>query len=307
MREELQSIAAMAEPGELGNLTLAAEDARAEWGWMRLEQLGQDLRYAVRTLKKSPIFAATTVLSLAIGIGATTSLFTLIDTVMWKLLPVSNPERLLVLTQRGPTTTSSGFNYQQYETFRDHTPALEYAAYARVLLNVSIDGQVEPTVDGQLVTGSYFPLLGVRPALGRLFGPDDDRAVLGHPLVILSHPYWMRRFGGDDSAIGRTLVVSGTPFTIVGVTPAEFFGTEVGTAPRLFLPMMMQPAVMPLTGNLIQSPAWSRPRSACSAASEMTRRSNRRLRSSTRWRRYPRRTGGRETSSPDRGKICDWV
>ncbi|MGH9373551.1 MAG: ABC transporter permease [Vicinamibacterales bacterium] len=254
MREELQSIAAMAAPGELGNLTLAAEDARAEWGWTRLEQLGQDLRYALRTLHKSPIFAATTVLSLAIGIGATTSLFTLIDTVMWRLLPVANPEQLLVLAQRGQTGVSNGFTYQQYEIFRDHVQALEVAAYARAPLNVSIDGQIEPTVDGQLVTGGYFPLLGVQPALGRLFGPDDDRAVLGHPVAVLSHGYWMRRFGGDTSAIGRTLVVSGTAFTIVGVTPAEFFGTQVGTSPGLFLPMMMQPAVMPLTGNLLQRP-----------------------------------------------------
>jgi putative ABC transport system permease protein len=254
MREELQSLATMAAPGELGNLTLAAEDARAEWGWTRLEQLGQDLRYALRTLRKSPIFAATTVLSLAIGIGATTSLFTLIDTVMWKLLPVANPERLLVLSQRGPTAVSNGFTYQQYEIVRDHVPVLELAAYARVPLNVSIDGRIEPTVDGQLVTGGYFPLLGVRPALGRLFGPDDDRAVLGHPVAVLSHGYWMRRFGGEASAIGRTLVVSGTPLTIVGVTPAEFFGAEVGSSPGMFLPMMMQPAVMPLTGNLLQRP-----------------------------------------------------
>ncbi len=110
MQEELQSIAAMAAPGELGNLTLAAEDARAEWGWTRLEQLEQDLRYALRTLRKSPIFAATTVLSLAIGIGATTSLFTLIDAVMLRLLPVANPEQLLVLTQRGPASVSNGFS-----------------------------------------------------------------------------------------------------------------------------------------------------------------------------------------------------
>ena len=254
MQEELQSIAAMAAPGELGNLTLAAEDARAEWGWTRLEQLGQDLRYAVRTLRKSPIFAATTVLSLAMGIGATTSLFTLIDAVMLRLLPVASPEQLLVLTQRGPASVSNGFSYQQYQIVRDHTSGLALSAYARVPLNASIDGRIEPTLDGQLVTGGYFPLLGVRPVLGRLFGPDDDRAVLGHPLAVLSHGYWMRRFGGDDSAIGRALVVSGTPMTIVGVTPPEFFGTEVGAAPDVFLPMMMQPAVMPLTGNLLQRP-----------------------------------------------------
>ena len=115
MQEELQSIAAMAAPGELGNLTLAAEDARAEWGWTRLEQAGQDLRYALRTLRKSPAFTATTVLSLAIGIGANTALFTLINTVMWKLLPVHDPEHLLVLVHRGPTSVSNGFTYQQYD------------------------------------------------------------------------------------------------------------------------------------------------------------------------------------------------
>ena len=125
MREELQSLATMAAPGELGNLTLAAEDARAEWGWTRLEQLGQDLRYALRTLRKSPIFAATTVLSLAIGIGATTSLFTLIDAVMWKLLPVANPGAAARAdAARTDRACSNGFTYQQYEIVRDHVPRL---------------------------------------------------------------------------------------------------------------------------------------------------------------------------------------
>jgi putative ABC transport system permease protein len=252
MQEELQSIAAMAAPGELGNLTLAAEDARAQWGWTRLEQGGQDLRYALRTLKKSPIFTATTVLSLAIGIGANTALFTLINTVMWKLLHIRDPEHLLVLEQRGPTAVSVGFTYQQYELIRDHTNALDLAGYFGVSLNVSIDGKVEPTMHGQLVAGGYFPLLGVRPSLGRLLGPEDDRVMMGHPVAVLSNGYWRRRFGADSSVIGRTILLSGTPFTIVGVTPAEFFGTEVGWSPELFVPVMMQPAVMPMTGNLIQ-------------------------------------------------------
>jgi putative ABC transport system permease protein len=254
MQEELQSIAAMAAPGELGSLTLAAEDARAQWGWRRLEQVGQDLRYALRMLRKTPVFTATTVLSLAIGIGANTSLFTLINTVMWKLLPVRDPEHLLVLAQRGPTAVSNGFNYQQYEMIRDQTNALDLAAYYRLPLNVSIDGRIEPTIQGQLVSGDYFSLLGVRAAHGRLPGPDDDRVVMGHPVVALSHGYWRRRFGGDASVIGRTILLSGTAFTIVGVTPAEFFGTEVGTSPGLFAPLMMQPALMPMTGNLLQRP-----------------------------------------------------
>jgi hypothetical protein len=200
-------------------------------GWTRLEQVGQDLRYALRTLKKSPIFTATTVLSLAIGIGANTALFTLINTVMWKLLPIRDPEHLLVLEQRGPTSVSVGFTFQQYEVIRDHTKAMDLAGYYGVLLNVSIDGRIEPTMHGQLVTGGYFPLLGVRPGLGRLLGPDDDRTEMGHPVAVLSNGYWRRRFGGDSSVVGRTILLSGAPFTIVGVTSAEFFGTEVGMSP----------------------------------------------------------------------------
>ncbi len=114
MQDELRSIAEMAGPGELGNLTLAAEDARAQWGWTRLEQTAQDVRYAVRTLAKAPGFTVAAVLSLAIGIGANTALFTIIDTVMWKLLPVGDPEHLLTIGEQTPIGLTSGFTYQQY-------------------------------------------------------------------------------------------------------------------------------------------------------------------------------------------------
>ena len=254
MQEELQSIAEMAGPRELGNLTLAAEDARAEWGWTRLEQTLQDFRYAIRTLRRSPGFTSAAVLSLAIGIGANTALFTLMNTVMWKLLPVRDPETLLALGQQYRTALSNGFTYQQYELIRDHTKVLDLAAYSSVRLNVSIDGATEPTVNGALVTGDYFPLLGLRPAVGRLFGPEDDRVPAAHPVVVLSDRYWKRRFGGDPAALGRQISISGTPFDIVGVTPPEFFGAEVGTAPELYAPVMMQPTVMPMTVNLLERP-----------------------------------------------------
>ncbi len=120
MQDELRSIAEMARPGELGNLTLAAEDARAEWGWTRLEQTVQDLRYALRTLGKSPGFTATAVLSLALGIGANTALFTLINAVTWRMLPIRDPETLLLLGQRQGPAIANGFTYQQYEVIRDH-------------------------------------------------------------------------------------------------------------------------------------------------------------------------------------------
>ena len=254
MRDELRSLAEMARPGELGNLTLAAEDARAEWGWTRLEQTAQDLRYAVRTLAKSPGFTATAVLSLALGIGANTALFTLIDAVTWRMLPIREPETLLLLGQRQGTAVSHGFNYQQYEVIRDHNRVLDLAAYSRARLNVSIDGLMEPTSEGQLVSGRYFALLGVAPVAGRAFDAGDDRVAGGHPVAMISYGYWKRRFALDPAIVGRPIAISGTLFTIVGVTPAEFFGVEVGTSPDLFVPVMMQPAVMPVSENLLVNP-----------------------------------------------------
>lgn len=254
MQEELRSIAAMAEPGELGNLTQAAEDARAVWGWTRLEQAGQDIRYASRMLRKSPAFTVAAVLSLAIGIGANTALFTLINSVMWKQLPVSDPEHLVTIGRQTQTGLTHGFTYQQYEIFRERGQALDLAAYSHRRLDASIDGRVEPTLDAQLVTGEYFPILGLRPALGRLFDENDDRVPMGHQVAVLSHTYWQRRFGGEANVLGRSITLGGLPFTIVGVTPAEFFGVEVGVSPSLFLPVMMQPALLPMHGSLLERP-----------------------------------------------------
>ncbi len=251
MQEELQFIAEMAAPGELGNLTLAAEDARAEWGWTRLEQTAQDVRYGFRSLRKSPGFAATVIVSLAIGIGANTALFTLINAVMWKLLPVSDPEHLLVMRQHGPSGGGPGFTYQQYRLLRAGEQVMELAAYSRAPLNVSIDGSLEPTAEGQLVSGNYFSLLGVRAQQGRLLEREDDLVPTGHPVAVLSDRYWKSRFGQDPAIVGKQISMSGVRFTIVGVTPPEFFGVEVGSAPQVFVPIMMQPVVMPTTHNLL--------------------------------------------------------
>ena len=229
-------------------------EMRTDWGWTRLEQAAQDVRYAVRGLGKQPGFTATAVLSLALGIGANTALFTLINTVTWRMLPVRDPEHLLVLGQQDPTSLSNGFTYQQYQAMRDHNASMDLAAYSRVPLNVSIDGSTEPTAEGQLVSGNYFSLLGVRPARGRLFGSDDDRVPSGHPVAVISDGYWRSRFARDPEIVGRRLSLSGVPFTIVGVTPPEFFGVEVGTAPKIFVPVMMQPIVMPVSENLLDHP-----------------------------------------------------
>jgi predicted permease len=219
------------------------------------EGMLQDIRYAGRVLRKSPVFTAAVTLSLALGIGANTAIFTLMDAVLWRTLPIEHPESLVLLTHGRGNSFEGGFSYQQYAAMRRQgagLPAL--AAWSPARLNVSIGGRLEPTMEGQLVSGSYFPLLGVHAIAGRAIGPDDDRVPNGDPVAMISYGYWKRRFGLDASAIGRDIAISGTPFTIIGVTPPEFFGLEVGSSPDLFLPIMMQPAVMPDLENLLDRP-----------------------------------------------------
>jgi predicted permease len=220
-----------------------------------LQSLAQDFRYAVRVLRKSPGFTAAVTVSLALGIGANTAIFSLIDAVLWRTLPVSDPESLVLLTHGRGESFEGGFSYQQYVAMREQTRAIpQLAAWSPARLNVSIGGTLEPTIDGQLVSGNYFAMLGVRPVAGRAIGPAEDRLPNGHPVAMISYGYWKRRFALDSSAIGREIAISGTTFTIIGVTPPEFFGLEVGSSADLFLPLMMQPAAMPDMENLLDKP-----------------------------------------------------
>jgi predicted permease len=206
----------------------------------------KDFHFAVRTLSKTPGFTAIAALSIALGIGANTAIFSLIDAVMWRMLPVKDPAGLWVV--------GDGMTYQEYETLRDDRQIADLAAYSPVRLNVNVDGVFEPTIDGQLVSGGYFSLLGVNPVIGRAIGAEDDRVPNGHPLAMISYGYWKRRFGLTPSILGRSISISGTPFTIIGVTPPEFFGVDVGIAPDIFVPVMMQPTAMPAFENLLVNP-----------------------------------------------------
>jgi predicted permease len=223
-----------------------------------MNSLGQDLRFALRVLGKSPGFTAAVVLSLALGIGANTAIFTLMDAVMWRMLPVREPDALLIVARQQGDSVGGGFTYGQYRRLRDHNAAVSLAGYTTAPINVSVDGPPEPSVQGQLVSGGYFALLGVEPVIGRAIGPEDDRAPNAHPVVMLSHGYWERRFARNPAVVGTTIRLSAVPFTIVGVTPPEFFGADIGTAPDLFLPLMMQPTVMPSFENLLENPIVSR-------------------------------------------------
>jgi predicted permease len=243
----------------IGGIEQVKEETRDAWGVRLLESTVQDALYALRMLRKSPGFAAAVTLSLALGIGANTAIFTLMDAVMWRLLPVKDPEHLLVVSIRREVTVETGFSYDQFRLLRENSTHADLAGYATAPVNASIDGPPEPSVRAHLVTGGYFSLLGVAPVIGQAIGPDDDRVPNGHPVAMLSHGYWERRFSRDPAMIGRTIRLSAKPFTIIGVTPPEFFGVEVGEAPDLFVPIMMQPTVMPAFENLLENPIVDRP------------------------------------------------
>ncbi|HEV2668430.1 MAG TPA: ABC transporter permease, partial [Blastocatellia bacterium] len=204
----------------------------------------QSLRYGVRMLLKHPGFTCVAALTLALGIGANTAIFSLIDAVLLKMLPVKNPERLVLLRHANSRGTENTFAYRTYEQFRDQNQVFSgLLAYHPLRLSVSVDGQPEPAVAGQLVSGNYYSVLGVNAALGRTILPGDDRAADASPVCVISFNYWRRRFAGDPAGVGKTIHLSGAPFTIIGVTTPEFFGLEVGRSMDISVPLMMRQQV----------------------------------------------------------------
>jgi predicted permease len=226
----------------LGNATLVKEQVRETWGWTALEIFLQDLRYGLRTLRRSPGFAAVAVLSIGLGIGVNTAIFTLMDAVLLKSLPVREPERLVQFLRVNSSGQVATFPYPEYEKYRDQNHVCSDVA-ATFFLNrviMTIDGQPE-AVGGLLASGNYFSLLGVDAILGRTLAPDDDRVQGAHPVAVISYGFWERRFGKNPSILGKSIVVNNTPLEIIGVTPPRFFGVRVGTSPDFTTPIMMQP------------------------------------------------------------------
>jgi hypothetical protein len=204
----------------------------------------QDLRYAIRTFQKSPVFVVVALLSLAFGIGANTAIFTLVDQVLLRLLPVRDPQQLMLLWGRGPHYGSNNgrykLSYPMYEDFRDHNQVFS-GMFCRwnTSMSISADGKTE-RVEGELVSGTYFPVLGVGAALGRVFTPDDDKNPGGHPLVVISYRYWLSRFAANPNVIGKKILVNGYPLIIIGVSQAGFDGTDPGSSPQIRVPVMMK-------------------------------------------------------------------
>ena len=236
---------------EFGSIEAHKEQCREAVGLRLLNEVRGDVRYAIRLLRRSPAFTLVALLSLALGIGANTAIFSLIDTVLVRTLPVKEPQQLFFIDNSGGRSGgSSGPPYPCFERFRDHNRFLSgIAAFNENRFKVTIDG-VPERWRGQNASGNYFDLLGVRAAYGRLLTPADDSEFgSGGPdgaVAVISYGMWQRRFGMDPRVLGKTVLVGTRPVTIVGVTQPEFFGLQVGSPIDITIPMM-------LAGEAVQS------------------------------------------------------
>ncbi len=210
------------------------------------DDMWQDLRFGVRMLLKSKIFTAVAVLSLALGIGANTAIFSLINALMLRMLPVKDAQELVLFSVTGPNVppgAGDSMNYPLYEMFRDHNQSFNGivtgagVGRARLLVNEPGTGGAAESVEQQRVSGNFFAVLGVNPVLGRALAEADDNPANTQPGAIISYEYWQRRFGLNPNVVGRQVTVNSVALTIVGVAPPGFFGFEVGSKPELWWPL----------------------------------------------------------------------
>jgi putative ABC transport system permease protein len=211
-----------------------------------METLLQDIRFGLRQLFKRPIFTALAIVSMALGIGANTAIFSLVDTVLLRPLPVREPSKLIAVDGTLPNGTNFTLqSFPNYKDYRERSRSFEgLLAYRFVVASLSHNG-VNERAWGFTVSGNYFDVLGVKPVLGRAFLPEEDQTPDSHPVVVLSNACWKKRFGGDPSIVGRTVSLNNRPFTIIGVAPKGFVGTEVAYAPQFWAPMMMAKQIEP--------------------------------------------------------------
>ncbi len=249
---------------DFGNVSLLKEDVREIWIRASLQRLWQDVRYGWRTLRSNVLFTTMAVLSLALGIGANTAIYSVMDAVMLRALPVKNPGELAVLNWRakqepevvhshnGPNYKARGggvespdFPWRAYQLFRDHNTSFStlFAFKDAGRLNLIVNGQAEVGAV-EFVSGNFFSGLGVNPAAGRLLADSDNRPGSSQ-VAVISYDYWRQRFNGDQSAIGQTVKLNNIPFTIAGVAAPEFFGVAAGWAPLIYIPMVRRLALYP--------------------------------------------------------------
>lgn len=247
-----------------GNTTLIKEDVRETWRLRWLDRLWQDLKYASRVLKKNPSFTMMAILTLGLSIGATTAIFSQVNAVFWKLLPVQRPQQLRTIswtsakrafdavnvnTPMEPGTTIQHFAYPVYANIRDHTTTLSSVACwqdpgENRPLVINDHGRVQ----GQFVSGNYFSMTGTLPIIGRNITGEDDREGAA-AVVMISARLWQREFNGDPSVVGQSININDTAFTVIGVMPGDFFGLDPSSVPDIMIPI--QPALATLEADLI--------------------------------------------------------
>jgi predicted permease len=215
-----------------------------------METLSHDLRFGFRRLIKTPGFAVIAVLSLALGIGANTAIFSLVNLILFRPLPVASPKEVVSVSAVGKDGEFDALSYPNYLDFRDRNEVLSgLLAYRFTYMSLSRNGNNEK-VWGYLVSGNYFDTLGVKPALGRTFLPEEDKTRLSHPVVVISHSLWRTRFGGDPSVVDSDVLINGRKFKVIGVAPAGFKGTEVIYTPEIYVPLAVQKWIEPESNYL---------------------------------------------------------
>jgi predicted permease len=271
VEDELRSIQELAGEDRLGNLTIAAEDARSAFGWIWLERLGQDLRYAARSMRHHASFTLLVIATVGLGIGANTAIFSFMESVMLRSLPVPDPQALVIMKWRAQGyslsqgmswstggsfrdpdvgTVSSIFPYRALEVFQNSRDVLSQAFgyYVVDRMNVATR-EATDSIKGHYVSGDYFQGLGLAPSAGRLLSRTDDAAGVA-AVAVISERFAQRRFGSPGAAVGQVLRINDKPVVIVGIAPARFFGAEPGATPDLFLPLHALITV--------ESPGWMR-------------------------------------------------
>jgi predicted permease len=241
---------------DVGNVLLIKERTRYMWGGKWLDDFERDTRYALRALRRSPAFAMVAILSLAFGIGANTAIFSLADAVLFRPLPVAEPERLMQVRGVQTRGVRQVFSYPIYRDFRDRNQVFESTAAAMAgtmpePVSLEISGTPHHMhVRATVVTGNFFSTLGVKAALGRTFTIDDDRVPGGHPVAVISHRFWKQALAGAATALGTHILHNGVSYVIVGVAREGFTGISSNDDPDVWMPLMMAETVMLQPGVL---------------------------------------------------------
>lgn len=223
---------------QFGNATRIRETCRELWTFAAIEALWQDLRYAARTLAKTPAFSMVAILSLALGIGVNAALFSLTDAMLLRALPVKNPQELVEFVRKSPGgSMMTNLPYPVFDRFReDHSAVVDVFAFCDSILAFRAGGMTEPAMAHE-VSGSFFSSLGVQPLMGRTIGPEDDRVGAANHVAVLSYGLWSRRFGRDPAILGAGVHLAGEPVTVIGIMPPQFFGPDRERVPDLWIPL----------------------------------------------------------------------